>query len=588
MRHEIFLFRPSPKNNESLTSYIHRVAIKNHVSNHELWRLLAPNTAHYPQASLSNSLDIYPYSFFDLNLYESMLLHKEHRLHTLTFIPLFEKFGIYIDTIPHSRILSGLIDKYRKYCPACLEEYLYYKLIWQVKEITWCPKHNISLFSKCWNCNKNLNLLPSDSQIGICPYCGEELKNAPAFQTEINNSRLQIDWEYLLNPNKGLKPIQNCSIQQSLALKLLYMAQNNNLETTSLKPILQIARESKVNQTFVHLSSIFKIIRKVGISMEDFLCLDVPTVFIKSIFKTHVSMNKQYACLAPWCESYQRPGSLIKTSTSTKHKKDGSHSNYYMFCSKCGIEYCIDDKKNLVERGYFISFAWGKIKEAMNQPVIIKEISKSLKVPVDKIRRSIIFLLANKLIKNDNLPLSVPKNHSPELINSFIELINSGLNAKIIPKRLNLSYNEFLYYWYLPEIKIAYIRHKKPQFKRADKTERNNLFNEALDYFALNNIAITIKSVCEHIGICPETLRNWGLLSKLKEAKELQKNKQIKINTSLFEENARIIIAGLLNNKSVITSEEVYKLLGVKRNILVRTYPDVQKYISSLMKKAKK
>ena len=593
-----FLLRPRPFYDECLTSYICRVALENCATPHQLWRLLLHPGAHYPQSSMSAALDIYPNNNFDLKKFESMLLLEENQLDSAIFYSVFKKFGIEKDNLARSRILSGLINDTRKYCPLCLFENNYYKLIWQVKEITLCEKHEVKLLDECWNCNYKVPSLPNVEHLGICPRCSVNLSNFPVRKRKISKDNIRIleDWNYLLSPNKDtIQSLKNFSNEQSLAIKILHLVNNyKNVKSSAdivntIKSIQQLAKNSKTTETYIHLNTILQILRKLDVSVKDFISLRTSYDFANSIINNKVSLVNQYSCIAPWCESFLKPGSLKRTATSVKKKNDDITYSYYMFCDRCATEYCLDHKtKELIERGYFINLAWEKIKDLLAQRLSMKELSKILKITEDKIKRCIIFLATNKLIDTHFIPLSIPYNHNPEMIESFESLIEHGKGFKEIMKFIKLSYNVSLYYWYLPQIRIKYLTRKQP---RPNKVSNNQFlidrFNIALKHFTNSGQIITVKNICSHMNICPETLRLKGLLSKLKETKMIQKEAVKKAFKKHLIEKAEDIIQQSLNSGTIISSEALYNNLGTRRNVIVRNYPDVTQYITKLLKECK-
>lgn len=584
-----FLFRPAPKHGESLTSYLLRISKINVVSPHDLWRLLLPQDSHYPQSSMSSILDLNPYAVLQLRDFEFMLGIEKTNLEMLTFMPVFRALGV--TNISRSKILSGLTDSNRKYCPKCLKETPVYKLIWQVKEITWCDKHNIRLLSKCWKCNKDIPLLPSKGVVGLCPSCSSPLKNAPVKNVEGLEVHLRIkeDWEFLLNSINNFKPIKDLTTEQTLALKIIFLAQSfEKLKGYNFRslitPILQIARKSKTTQTFIHLSTILHLLRTADVSFKDFAEMEIPKDFIESILKHDSRMVDQYSCLAPWCEGYLKPGTLKRTATSTKKRKDGNTYNYYMYCSKCGLEYCLNKDKKIVERGNFISFAWEKLWPKIDDLQTLRQFASNLGSTVDKTRRAIVFLAANNLIKSENLPIEVPNTPNPELISTIIDLINLGLPAKQICNKLKVTYNQFLYHWFMPLVQISYFNRKKTRISQCTGSlKRRKAFESAIDYFLRNNKTITIQAVTKYLGICPETLRLWGLLTELKKAKKSQQEIRHKKYEACIKQFAEEIIRELQVNSEPVTSKEVYKRIGRSRNSIVRSHPQVTQHITQLI-----
>jgi oligoribonuclease (3'-5' exoribonuclease) len=105
------------------------------------------------------------------------------------------------------------------------------------------------------------------------------------------------------------------------------------------------------------------------------------------------------------------------------------------------------------------------------------------------------------------------------------------------------------------------------------------MFTSVVEELIDSGIPITINSICEKLDICPESLRLWGLLPKVKEYKRMQ--------SSLFKKSYRNEILNKVNeilykshsSNNQINSEELYKSIGVSRTVLVRNFPDLTKYI---------
>lgn len=589
---------PKPIHGESLSSYLQRISKLNFVGSYDFWRLLIQNGTHYPQSSLSASLDLCPYCFIELHKLASMLDITGESLENMTFIPLYKKLGIDKLVVHHSRVLSNIIERHRKYCPKCLKENRYYKLIWQVKEVRYCENHCLELISRCPCCDKQIPILPSSSHISFCPYCNFDLAKFEGRKITFSNdmSRIYEDWSYLIDSSKtGLEPLQRLTNKQGLAVRILYLSSilpANTLseaENSTLKSVLQIARDSKESQTFIHLSTILSIARKAHISLESFFTMPVSEEYVKSLFMKKELLSKTYSCIAPWCSSYLIPGSLKHTATSKKVLKNGSAYNYYMYCEKCGIEYRLSNRE-LSERSDFISFAWNILKDKLNskQPTL-RELSLSSNTTVDKVRRAIIFLSANKLVSSTYIPIELPENHKRELLDKLKSLIVSGFYGKKIRKELKMKYSDFLYYWFHPEVIIAYINRKKPVVRSTQRTTLNvQYFKNILEYLYQNNIPITINQVSKSLNVCPETLRLWGCLDLIKKAKHIQREKILQQKKEAYLAQAKVYIANAINTNHQVRSEELYKYIGSPRTVIVRNFPDVTAYISQLMSQFQK
>jgi len=486
--------------------------------------------------AMSATLNIYPNSLINIRKFESLLLLAENDLDSLTFLPVHRKFGLSEDKISDSRLLDNQIDKHMKYCPECLCGTPIHKLIWQVKEISFCETHKIKLMSICWNCGKNIPMLKSNFTFGQCPNCNSNLKDAPRIDATINNKDLWCfnNWQYLLDPDANkLELVQNLTIGQRIALKLLFIIKSSELnlkyqDITAREPIFNLARNNKINQSLISLDSIIKILKKLDISVADFFAIEVPDNFIKDItVSKEISPTEEFSCLAPWCKGYKRPGTLKSALKFKKKDTQRDTYNYNLYCGKCGVKYSLDKKSSkLNERGYFIDFAWGRVKPNLQSCITLKQLIKDLNSSNDMVLRSIIYLAANNLLVNVTLPIELPSSHNEKTVNEIRELIINGISYKEIMKRLNLPYRVFLYYLYVPALFVEFQNRKVLNTNQIAEHERNKeAFNNAIEHFQLNNIPITINSICKYLNICHETLRYRGFLQDIKLKKEMQKQR---------------------------------------------------------------
>lgn len=582
------LIRPAIEQGECLSSYLQRVSDSNYISSHYLWRHFLKTNSHYPQSSISRLVDVTPSSTIDLSLLSSLLLTSRDALEDLTFMQVFRKFGVDINDINHSRILSNLIDTNRKFCPECISENPYFKLIWQVTEIKFCEKHGLELNTKCSNCNNFIPILPNSTDFRRCPTCGFDLSNSPRKKYDINSKdqRIYEDWHTILDPKTlSLNTIGNISSEQNIALRTLFLIEpyRNELaldEKTTLSSIKQLARCTQSTLKFMHLGSILRFLRKYNVPMQDFFNMDLSKEYIDSILMTKDRLIDSLTCQAPWCEQYLKNGSLKRTPTSLKLHKSGETLKYYMYCGSCATEYALDTNGVLNERSFFIQFAWNKVKPLLSSCSTLKELTLKLDSTQDKVTRSIIFLAANHLITQDDLPINIPSTHNEVIMSRIKENTLKGIQAKKIRSELRLNYNDFLYYWLSIECQLLQFNKKihRPD-KASSKEERERLFTSVINKLLDNGIPITINSVCERLEICPESLRLWGLLPIVKEYKKIQ--------TSLFKERYENEILNKVNeilyksfsNNNQISSEELYRLIGVSRSVLVRNSPNLTKYI---------
>jgi hypothetical protein len=580
------LVRPAIEQGECLSSYLQRVSNSNFITPHYLWRHVLKSNTHYPQSSISRLVDVTPSSTIDLNLLSSLLLTSRDALEDLTFMHVFRKFSIDINDINHSRILSNLIDTNRKFCPDCISKNPYFKLISQITEINYCEKHGIELNTKCSNCNCFIPILPNTADIKKCPSCGFDLSKSMRAQYVSSSieQRLYDDWYYILNQETlPLHPNDNISNVQNMALRILFLMEpyKNELtigEKTTMSSIMQIARSTKSSLTFI--GSILHFLRICNVPIQDFFSMSLPHEYIESILNPKVRFIENYSCQAPWCEQYLKNGSLKRTPTSLKLHKSVGTLKYYMYCESCATEYALDTNGFLCERSYFIQFAWNIVRPLLSSCGTLKEITLKLNSSQDKVTRSIIFLAANHLISQDDLPVNIPSTHNEVIMSRIKDSVIKGIPAKKIRNELGLKYNDFLYYWLCIECLLLQFNKKICRPDRASsKEEREKMFASVVEQLIDRRIPITIKSICEKLNICPESLRQWGLLPKVKEYKKIQNNsfKESYRNEILNKVNEVLYKTHLSNNQ--IRSEELYRSIGVNRSVLVRNYPDLTKYI---------
>jgi DNA-directed RNA polymerase subunit RPC12/RpoP len=290
----IFLSRPRPIEGECLTSYIQRVADTNFVTSNDIWRLFRTGNAHYPQVSVSYLLDISPELIFDIRRFEKMLLINEYQLDSLTFKNIINKFSTIDISGPKMNILNRFYNKYRKFCPLCLNEALYYKLIWQVQEIIACPIHNISLNYKCINCGHIIPSMPPKGVVGICPYCQHSMvKNNVDRNQKIVDDRIYSDWICLINKDNKVRIQKNdLSFQQLLALKVLYITRHSK-NMPNRKAFLNLAKERSIVTIQHSIKMTLNTLRSTNISIESFIsCFPTEDFICSVLYRKASAQNK--------------------------------------------------------------------------------------------------------------------------------------------------------------------------------------------------------------------------------------------------------------------------------------------------------
>ncbi len=596
-----FVVRPIPESGESLTSYFQRVAKANYLSPHELWRSFTDKNLRYPQSTSADLIDYVPSSVLDLGKFAAQLKADVGAIDKLTFKVVLEKLlplGFSDEDMLSKRILSSLIYKHRKFCPECVKENSYYKLIWQIEEVKYCYEHEVELLNSCPKCFTHIPLLGVNSIIGICEKCGFNLTYSETKKVVLNNNenRIMDDWMFLLSLDvaKSTDVVNT----RTIAIRLLYILNglqpklskeiidSTSIDLTTVRGLLQSARGSRSMQSFTHLKILLEILRKLQVPLHRFFQIKAPEVFTESVMETKKTIKNCYSCLAPWCSSYVTPGSLKKTGTSKKELEGSQVFHYYMYCEKCGIEYAIDKKAGkLVERGYFINIAWNLVRPRLMSGKNRSEIALELGISQHKVLRSTVFLYANALIDKSLLNLDLPDCPNYKEKNQLIQLVLKGGKAKELPEKFGWSNAEFLYYWFQLDVIIARIKKFVPQQnKRANKDQKVALVKKALEYFIEINKNITIKSICDYLGYSQETLRLWDTLPLIKEAKIKQNQMRSQLFNKTLIDKAEHVIKSYSSNGFKLLSGELYKIISINRRVLVRKHPEVTKKITDLLK----
>lgn len=92
------------------------------------------------------------------------------------------------------------------------------------------------------------------------------------------------------------------------------------------------------------------------------------------------------------------------------------------------------------------------------------------------------------------------------------------------------------------------------------------------------DIDITISSVSNMVGVCPETLRNWGCNQDIARAKKEQNEKRKQqMKNDLYTSIDHYIE---VHKKVSIYTSELYKHLGKQRTVLWRVAPEITSYVT--------
>ncbi|MET3506413.1 TniQ family protein [Halalkalibacter oceani] len=188
---------------ESLTSYIQRLSEAHSISVSSFVKHLIFPTLYTDKNQDYSENDLYrvyykSYSINGFNQQTSFFLRalkeltNRRDLKSLSWLKLSPLLTI------------GDIKVSRNWCPACLNEQkneniIYEKLIWSLKSLTICLKHNCVLESTCPNCTNEIKQLDLYSVIGYCPKCKGWLGSNMVVNNNTNEEN--IVWQKWVNKN---------------------------------------------------------------------------------------------------------------------------------------------------------------------------------------------------------------------------------------------------------------------------------------------------------------------------------------------------------------------------------------------------
>ena len=204
------LNRPAPFHDESLASWLTRLAYGNHIQPQALRRHLQ-QLACLPRIPTSLNRPSHPKLFDGLHLltqYSADVIYQctVHRFSHFLALPHQSPLTVLssatsqpLPLLPKTG-LSGLILRRCNWCPHCLRESAYVRLHWHITPLACCEHHQCWLLRQCPAC------CAATSQEGIvlgrCTRCQHDLTTATANSIPPNTllaplTKLLMDWLYL-------------------------------------------------------------------------------------------------------------------------------------------------------------------------------------------------------------------------------------------------------------------------------------------------------------------------------------------------------------------------------------------------------
>ncbi|MCM3719430.1 TniQ family protein [Fictibacillus phosphorivorans] len=570
----------NPFSDESLLSYLMRVSKGNHINlisflNNEV------GVVKNIQASELRVININPTIMIDIEKWKKFSRQSSDPLR-MTFYYGLVNFTPNND-LTHSRFFSSIFTDTLKFCPLCLKDQKYYRLLWEIDEMNICLKHQIALNNQCDKCVNSIDKKVVH-KIGFCPHCNADLSKQKVNLMESNIKKQMWIYHFF----KVLLEEQLIYLSpEKVALKLLFLMNGfetkfnrtyikNKISKNKLANLLQVSRNSLSQKRIVHLQTLIDILYTHNITINEFINMKVPKEFINTILCEKVPKYKKNHCLAQWCEFYKKEGSLVKTGVSLRRQTNGEVLKYYMFCSSCGCEYAFNAMNELVERTNFISI-YKKIKMVSNKEYSFSQLSDLLNLTREKLRRVMAFFRTRIPLNCDPIPsIEIKKNQ----LDMFIKLVSKGSQIKDIQTmKCWSSYDEFLTYRYHIQAICSSFEYDKPKEYISEKEfdKKETLIILLNEMYELDN-DITLSNICKELKVSTETLRNWGFKEIIKEFKDKQKNYRMeKLKEEIYSKVDKYFE---ITPEPEITSKSLYQYINISRSILWRKNPQLTNYIS--------
>ena len=576
----MFTIRPNPMEGESFIGFLLRVAEYNGVQIQDIYQIVSNGIN--PRLSL-HLLDINPNKYIDPTLMNQVLDISSEQLREMSLRPLLEKL---VDNPDGDYIFKDVIQlfdhQYRKFCPECLREKGYFKLIWQIKEIKICDVHLKKLRNSCAKCGgKQLYTHPNLREIECC-HCRAKLTWEEEPQSDKTQDKKYIeqqlrkhrDWIYLISPDISFPKIQGFPTEKSLAIFELFLAQGKEKEYNPYNikylaqnqiKLLQRIIKGSIRSKYPNLSILLELVRNCGLTVEEFSKLQISEKYYQGIIKIKQTPSDTFACRTPWC--------LCSSEEKLKKNKKGDS----IFCVDCGVRYKKKSDGTWVEDGGQINKII-RVKELAEEGYSKQFISKESGIPQDILEKMRGYLLYHGLVR----PQVQQRLFAPECMDNntiretFLDILSkqSTVTAKnYAGKKYGLTPDEFYYHLASPEVQEILDSNRRRKKARKEKRPLAKTLHSTLNETVKYNIKITKVLMAKELGVSMSTIDRMGLSQKISTYQKVQRERIIMEKAKYFIDNTR-------NKGFRIFSASVYGYLQINKKRLKRLYPEVEQYIS--------
>lgn len=259
------------------------------MGNYAIWNKFFIQYFRKPQPYLASRIDRAPHEVLNLSDFSAATALSKSSLYSMSFEPVINKLWNWdLNWAIGQRAFWRVLTKNQRYCPLCLLDKSYYKLVWQIHELNICIKHHVILEKQCPSCLKPIPHLLDKSKIGICVYCNSDLSTAKPRYLDVDNvyHRIYNDWIYLLDTSAS--PLINkdslINMSKMLLNKLAYLVSQYSPKYGNKKKrypftFRLIMEKEKKELTFPYLNTILAILRTYDLSLKELSELQVPECF---------------------------------------------------------------------------------------------------------------------------------------------------------------------------------------------------------------------------------------------------------------------------------------------------------------------
>lgn len=227
---------PQPEYGEALSSYLGRLMAVNKIDSQKDMLSLC-----FPEQHWRRAVDHLDYGSVSLRTLARLTACSVAALSTTTYASLVTRFGF--DPKDNSSILflRSEMTQTQQFCPQCIVDHPWYKLVWRFRSVRGCIHHNCQLLNMCKRCHAFFPLLYSFYEPGICLRCGFDHRRLAieslSRRERIDVARYVYDLEYLLKPVDENESELNVTLHNAV-IRLVVRQQAVGLTDVDIVPFL--------------------------------------------------------------------------------------------------------------------------------------------------------------------------------------------------------------------------------------------------------------------------------------------------------------------------------------------------------------